>query len=274
MKMTRNSKRALIICIYFLIFGVIGSLLYYLISPGPTCSDGKKNQGETGIDCGGPCAPCEKEINAEDLVVEEQYFVYGDNDRFDVMAKIKNPNNQYGAGKIKYRFDLTDQSGAVLATQDGENFILPGETKYIIDVNLASSVKPYTVKFSVTDVEWEEFLDYEEPKLSIYNKDYWEDADKNTVFGLLRNESYFDFNFIEIDIVLRGGNGKPLALGKYEMRTVKTQEERDFKVFWPYKFSGEVKDVEIKAEANVFDSDNFIKQYLPSNKFQEYGSSE
>jgi hypothetical protein len=24
----------------------------------PTCSDGTQNQGETGIDCGGPCAPC------------------------------------------------------------------------------------------------------------------------------------------------------------------------------------------------------------------------
>jgi len=24
----------------------------------PTCNDGIQNQGETGIDCGGPCAPC------------------------------------------------------------------------------------------------------------------------------------------------------------------------------------------------------------------------
>lgn len=27
-------------------------------SSGPSCSDGIQNQGETGIDCGGPCAPC------------------------------------------------------------------------------------------------------------------------------------------------------------------------------------------------------------------------
>ena len=27
-------------------------------SSGPTCSDGIQNQGETGIDCGGPCTPC------------------------------------------------------------------------------------------------------------------------------------------------------------------------------------------------------------------------
>lgn len=27
-------------------------------SGGPTCSDGIQNQGETGVDCGGPCTPC------------------------------------------------------------------------------------------------------------------------------------------------------------------------------------------------------------------------
>jgi len=27
----------------------------------PTCSDGIRNQGEEGIDCGGPCKPCKKE---------------------------------------------------------------------------------------------------------------------------------------------------------------------------------------------------------------------
>ncbi|AGP38672.1 PKD domain-containing protein [Sorangium cellulosum] len=26
--------------------------------PAPTCDDGLQNQGETGVDCGGPCAPC------------------------------------------------------------------------------------------------------------------------------------------------------------------------------------------------------------------------
>lgn len=28
------------------------------LAPSPTCSDGVQNQGETGIDCGGPCAAC------------------------------------------------------------------------------------------------------------------------------------------------------------------------------------------------------------------------
>lgn len=270
--MNRSIKRLVIIFVYLIIFGSFGSLIYYALLPDPTCTDGKKNQKEVEIDCGGPCAPCVEEIVAEEIKIEEKYFVYGNNNRFDAMAEISNPNDLYGASKFKYEFRLLDQSGAVLSKEEGESFILPKETKYIIKLNLYSSVNPYTVDFSIKDVEWEELREYEEPDLNIYNKDYSADPDKNTVFGLLRNESYYDFNSIEIDIVLRGKDGKPVALGKNEIRTVRSQEQRDFKIIWPYRFGVEVEGLEIRAEADVFNSDNFIKQYLPKEKFQEYGS--
>ena len=30
-----------------------------VVAADPTCNDGIQNQGETGVDCGGPCTPCE-----------------------------------------------------------------------------------------------------------------------------------------------------------------------------------------------------------------------
>ena len=268
--MNRGKKRLIIICVYLLIFSVFGALVYYILEPDPTCSDGRKNQSEEGVDCGGVCPACKREINAKELKVDEKYFVYGNKDQFDVMARLTNLNDKYGAVKFNYEFQLLDQSGAVLAKRDGTNFILPGENKFIIELNLSSSINPYSLKFEIKDVEWDEFLEYEEPKLNIYGKNYSEDSEKNTVTGLLRNESYFDFNLIEISIVLRDKNGKPVALGKNEMRTIKSQEERDFKLIWPYKLGENVENVDIKAEANVFDSDNFIKKYMPNRKFQNY----
>ena len=35
----------------------------------PTCSDGIQNQGETGIDCGGPCAPCTSGCSDNEVVI-------------------------------------------------------------------------------------------------------------------------------------------------------------------------------------------------------------
>ncbi len=38
-----------------------GSKKYYVEPTGPTCSDGIPNQGESGVDCGGPCGACNDE---------------------------------------------------------------------------------------------------------------------------------------------------------------------------------------------------------------------
>lgn len=268
----RNLKRSIIILVYLIIFSIIGTSIYLVSKPNPTCWDGEKNQSEEGVDCGGPCQSCEKEIRAEDIEILEKYFVYGNGDYYDVMAKINNPNSRYGAAKFSYEFNLVDQEGGLLGSKKGEGFILPGESKYIIELNLIATGSPYTAEFNITGAEWEEFLGYEEPRLSIYNKNYYKESGKSEAFGLLRNESYFDFNSIEIDIILRDENDKPLALGKNEMRTISSQQERDFKVFWPYNFSRDVKKVEIRAEADVFDPNNsYVKEYRSNQKFQGYG---
>jgi len=271
--MKRGLKRSIIVFIYLMIFGIVGLVIYQIAKPNPTCWDGKQNQGEEGIDCGGPCQLCEREIKADDMVVLEKYFVHGKGNYYDVMSKVDNPNNRFGAAKFSYKFSLVDNAGNKLSTRMGESFILPGETKYVIELNMDSPEEPYTVNFEITDVEWEEFLGYEEPKLSIYNKNFHKDGQKSEVFGLLKNESYFDFNSIEIDIVLRDGDGKPLALGTNEMRTISSQQERDFRIFWPYTFPKEVEEVEIRAEADVFDLNNsYVKQYRPQH-FQDYGEN-
>ncbi len=272
--MKRGVKRSIIILIYLIIFSIFGLLIYQIAKPNPTCFDGKQNQAEDDVDCGGPCRLCEKEIVAKEIEIMEKYFVYGSGNFYDTMAKIDNPNNRYGAAKLSYEFDLIDRDGNSLSSRKGETFILPGETKYVIELNMVSEVDPYTTEFKVLDVEWEEFLEYEEPRLSIYNKSYQEDNGKSEVFGLLKNESYFDFNSIEIDIILRDENGKPLALGKNEMRTISSQQERDFKIFWPYNLSREVKEVEARAEADVFDPNNsYVKEYRSGQKFQDYGEN-
>lgn len=263
-------KRAVIFVAYVLFFGVLSALLYYIFEPAPTCNDGVINQSENGVDCGGPCAPCKKKIDAQEIKIDEKHFIYGNKNQFDVMASITNVNDAYGAVSFNYEFQLLDQAGNVLEKRTGNSFILPDENKYIIELNLYSAVNPYKLNFEIKDVVWDEFLEYAEPKLSIYQKNYYEESEKNIASGLLRNESYFDFNSIEITVVLRDANGKPVALGKNEMRTIKSQEERDFKLVWPYRFSGNVADADIKAEADVFDSDNFMKKYLPSRQFQNY----
>ena len=272
----RNSKRAIITFIYLLLFLLITFFLYKLFSPKATCFDGKQNQNEKGIDCGGNCDPCKNiAVDIRDIVVNEKEFIYGRNNIYDALVKITNPNNNVGASLFAYTILLKDGNGNILSKNEGSEFILPTETKYITAVNMSVSEGsiPSDVEFSITEIKWENFVQYQKPHFEIYGKRFGEvqDGIEMEAYGILKNKSGFDFNKIKINIILRDENGKLAALNSTQINTIRSEEERDFKVMWPYKLSTNIKNMEVEVEADIYDNQNFMKtnisdQLLPFQK--------
>jgi hypothetical protein len=267
-KLERNQKRYIIIFVYIVLFALLTWGLYGIFKADPTCFDGKKNQNELGVDCGGVCGECVRELNAKELSVIETAFVLGDVNRYDAMARITNPNISLGSSSFDYEFSLKDASGNTLATREGKGFILPKESKYVVEVNLETVSTPASVTFAMKNYQWSEFSGYEEPRLVIYQKNFTqrlENSGKSEAKGLLINESPFDFNAIKVNVILRNSAGKVAGIGSHEMRTINSGEQRDFRLLWPLGISEILNGqdgVEMEPEADVFDSQNFIKKYL------------
>jgi hypothetical protein len=270
-KLGRGCKKLVIIFVYLVIFSLLGLLIYHWLKPAPTCTDGKKNQNETGVDCGGVCSPCKKVLETQDLIIKEKAFVPGGQGSYDAMMRVSNPNNQIAGSSFSYDLKLEDAGGNVLAERSGESFILPKESKYIIETSLETDKIPAQIEASISNPRWEEFFDYERPELNIYDRKYdliSSGVGYSEAFGLFRNESPFDFNSVKINVVLRDANGKPIAFNKTEMNTINAGEQRDFRLLWPVNFPGDVQGVEMEAEADVFNSQNFIKKYTNSEAQQ------
>lgn len=247
---------------------------YSIFRTEETCMDKIKNQNEEDVDCGGVCSPCKK-IQTQDLSVGETGIVpSGISGQYDFYVIVINPNNVFGSNEFHYEVVLKDNSGNIVAQRSGTSFILPGESKYITESNIVLDDPSVKIEFKVSDPKWMEFTEYyEKPNLKIVNKNYNEVVSGvgfSEAKGLLKNESPFDFSLIKIRIILRDTGGKIVALNSTEMRTVKSQEERDFRAFWPSRFPGEVRSVETQIEVNVFDSESFIKRYFKTQRFQQY----
>jgi hypothetical protein len=247
----------------------------------PTCFDGIKNQAEEAIDCGGPCQKCPEKARAKDIIVQEDdyYVIYGGENLYDFVIKIKNPNSRYGARNFKYTVELKNDLGEVVASREGESFILPTEEKYLIEVGLESRENIALATVSIGEIDWVNFVDFEVPKINIHNQKFGLiSGGKNyaEAFGLMINESPFDFNKIEINVIIRDGRNIPVAVNKTEMRTINSGEEREFKLHWPSEFPGGeyMETVEMEAEVNVFDSLNFMKKYLEGGENQSLGPSQ
>lgn len=271
--MSRMMRRVIIAVVFFfynalLIWGVYA--LFFRTSP--TCFDNKQNQNEQGIDCGGICTnACIEVITGQDFQVKEVSFVAGGENRYDVLATLTNVNESIGSPEFRYTFELKDGSGAVLVSRSGKSTFLPRETKNLIALNLETSGLPVLATLRIEDVAWEKASGYQgEPRISIYQKRYGQVTSGfgfSEAYGLVSNESPYDFRLITIQVILRDKSGKLLALNTHEMRTVTAQESRDFSLIWPTPFPGTVEQVDMEVDADVYHSENFVKQYFPGRRY-------
>jgi hypothetical protein len=271
----RNKKQLFIAGIYIVIASLIVVWVYRSFLKAPeTCADGIKNQNETAIDCDGVCGSCADMLPAVAMQVVESSVIYGGPGRNDILVKVYNPNDRYGATGFSYTVSLKDAQGTVLATKTDKSFILPKETKYLMQVGLETQAVVSSADVTIDSVEWQAFSGYQErPALNILHKRYGpvtSGVGFGQADGTLSNESSFDFQSLMVKIILRDVSGKPIAINETEMRTIVSDEQRDFRLIWPLYFAGEVVEVEAEAEADVYHSDNFIKRYLPGGIFQKF----
>ena len=152
-------------------------MIIYLafLKPGPSCFNNKRDQNETGVDCGGVCAPCELARLQPVKVNWVKYFPAAQN-RITIAAELVNPNINFAFPSLPYELTIYGPFGVKIKTIEGDTFIYAGELKYLmesaafdfkditrIDINLGSpswllksqfikpSAEPIGIKTEITD---------------------------------------------------------------------------------------------------------------------------
>ena len=258
MENSATSKRRIKIIIgYVVLFCVIAFILYLILSPAATCSDKKQNQGEKGIDCGGPCTPCKDVTQTKDISIGEVAFALGGNNTYDVASKISNPNDSIGARTFNYVFTLKDSTGSIIAKREGTNFILPADTKYVAELGLQTdnNAIPVSANIEISGADWQKLSNISKPQIGVYSKKFGpiENSDGNEAEGTIRNESSYDLKKIDIVIILRDEKGNIIGISTTQRNSVRAKEDQLFKVTWPYSLGGNVQKLEVDPQANVFD---------------------
>lgn len=101
----------------------------------PTCADGKKNQDETGIDCGGMCsklcqAPRVSALWARSVKVADGVY--------HAVAFVQNPETAAGTDALPYTFSLYDAGNVLIAQRDGVMRLDPGESIPLLETNVVT----------------------------------------------------------------------------------------------------------------------------------------
>jgi hypothetical protein len=244
---------------WVVVLAIIVAGIYFLFigNPKPTCFDNKKNQDEEGIDCGGICKTCSP---AQTLNIISQVFIPTTENNYDLVAKIKNPNDDQGADIINYEFSLYDSANQLIGIRTGKTYILPQETKYIVEQKFYTDKTIAKTEFKFNDISWKKLSQINDLELRINNAEYQilEDG-SNLLVGAIENKTSYDLDTIKVVGVLLDENKNIIAAGETSMNTVLKDESRGFEIFWPYPIAIQVKSFDTRVYTDIFENDNFIK---------------
>lgn len=277
----RDIKRVFIFFVYLVLLALVLLALYFKLKKDPSCFDGKQNQGEAGVDCGGPCVACSEIIKLEPLEIRSVEWVHDTEKKYDVIASVRNPNDSFGGARFLFRANIVDQESQIIDQSNWtEGYILPGETKYLMLQSFETDAFPVDniskkVVFEIdTDgIKWERFKNFEEPNLIVNNSRYEQIAGAEVGFGravgTIINKSAVDFEVVKVNVLLRDDFGNLLATNSQIMNTLRAGEVRDYVIVFPRSFIGSVADVEVRAESNPFDSENYIRVHGTPARWNE-----
>lgn len=144
-------RRAMIL----FIVGAVSIFIIALISiatfyEAPSCADNKQNQGEQGIDCGGPCAYlCTSELEPPTVLFTKA--ISNGAGRTDVVALVENKNLASAAKDVPVRVALYGE-GQVLLQEVRDSIDLPQGTVVPVFVpGVASGKQVVTAAFLTID---------------------------------------------------------------------------------------------------------------------------
>ncbi len=260
-------KKIIIAIVFILILGVIGGGIYFLVKPRSSCFDGIQNQGEERVDCGGPCLPCEPIVS--ELEVLKVNAIWQEGLRYDIFAKIKNSNSDYGVSSFKYQFNIYNSKGEIIKIEEGKNYILPREGKYIIKNNVEFLEPPSRISFFLKEINWQKLKDFTPLSLTIYDRVLTEEEGNTQLTGTLENQTNYDFNKVEINAVLFDSLENPILVGTHEIRTFLASQKRFFQIIWP-RILTNISSIEIKVSTNIFLQENYLKKYGTEEKWHQY----
>jgi hypothetical protein len=151
MSWARGRQFLIIAIVVAVLAAILAVTLIATLYQAPSCMDNKQNQGEEGIDCGGPCSHlCSATVTAikTSKFTRQLAPVSG---RTDVISYIDNPNPNAAAKGVRFTITLYGPDNIVVASKEGTVDLPPNSTVPVFVPNFYSGFQTVSHAFMELD---------------------------------------------------------------------------------------------------------------------------
>jgi hypothetical protein len=202
-----------------------------------------------------------KQRKARDLIISTVSILPAGG-KYDLCVSARNPNEQH-RGIFSYCFTVGNGEQSC-----GQNFILPGETKYVMALAQTFSGAPANASFSIAAMNWNRvdnhlipnWNQYRDQRLNIsvrnplFKPDESSAAEKlplNTLSFTAVNHTSFSYWEAPFQIILFSGN-RIVGINQYVIKDFVSFDERTEQISWPGIIRA-VSKIIITPEINIMD---------------------
>lgn len=233
---------------FFILFGigtsavaVIAVIAIAALYKTPSCSDNKRNQGEQGIDCGGPCQYLCSADEYAPTVLFTQAISTGDG-RTDVVAAVRNPNVAVAAKDVPYVITLYGADQVLLKQVTGTLDLPPPPVAtvpvYVPGVSSGSQkVARAFLAIAPSAVKW--FALANDPRILpvVSNTLLGGTADAPRIDAILTNGSITTLRDVGVVVFVRDAGGQIIAASQTVLPSIPAQGTATATFTWNEAFS-------------------------------------
>ena len=218
---------------FFLI--ILSIFLYPVIFKKPTCSDGKMNGGETGIDCGGLCAlMCRQSVSDPVILWSRAFPVMGNT--YNLVAYVENQNKDSGSISVPYEFRIYDVKNRLIGRRQGTTYLPPNKQFAIFEPSFdpgEAQLKSVTFEFSgpITWVKREPTLN--NLALFVDNVEMGSDKKSPSLSARIKNESIYEIPPFEVVTILYDENHNAINASKTIKDGLNSNDNISVYFTWP-----------------------------------------
>lgn len=213
----------------------------------PSCSDGIQNQGEQGIDCGGPCAYLCTALEQPPTVLFTKAIANGAG-RTDVIAEVENKNADAAARSVPYTITLFGADKALVQTASGMVELPPGASVPVFFPRVASGNQVVTGAFLSIDssaVAWYRLASDPRNIPLVSNTTLSGQTATPSVEAILTNNSTVPISQAKVIVMVRNTAGNVIAASQTVVPLIPGQGHSTANFTWNEPFSEAPASIEV-----------------------------
>ena len=242
-----------LLILFFSLFG------FFIISPSlkdaPTCTDGRQNGDEVGVDCGGSCIKaCLFQVDEVSVLWTRSFRVVPG--RYNAVAYLENHNKNLAVNKINYRFRFADANNIYIGKREGSTFVPPSGKFAIFEpgIDIGNSIPIYTTFEFTQTPDWTTVSQEKinQMQVLVSNITLVDQDTSPKLSATIKNNSFFLIPEMNVITILYDENRNAVSASSTYLSNMAGEEAREINFTWPEPILDKIIAKEIIPLYNIF----------------------